>query len=166
VARRRSANVLVKVIVHAEETIENLQDMQDRANDMRPVFAWGKRELERAYSNNFTSMGSESARAMLKGAWPPLDPQYASWKLRNQPTPMMIGPTARLFRSVADLAQSPANSTTNSEATFFVDNPIAKFHQYGTENMPARRLVFTPRDFEDDFAKKVAKYVKNGANGL
>lgn len=165
-ARNRNANIVVRVTVHAEDTIEHLQEMEDRANNMRPVFAWGKRELERAYSNNFTSMGAESARAMLRGAWPPLDPQYASWKLRNQPTPMMIGPTASLFRSVADLAQSPSNMTENSEATFFVDNPIAKFHQYGTENMPARRLVFTPRDFDNQFANKVAKYVRYGSRGI
>jgi hypothetical protein len=158
------STIIIRMSADTDDAIDRLQSMQDRMDNFGPVFAWAKRELERSYSNNFTAFGAESARAMLRGAWPPLDPQYASWKAANQPgLPMMIGPTASLFRSVSDLAPSPGNAASDTEATYFVDNPIAKFHQYGTEKMPARRLVFTPRDFDNEFGNKVAKYVKHGS---
>lgn len=148
----------------ADDVKDKLQNMKDRMDNMGPVFSWAKRKLERAYSNNFSVMGAESARAMLKGAWPPLDPQYAAWKAANRPgLPMMIGPTASLFRSVSDLTVAPSNTVADNEVTYFVDNPIAKFHQFGTENMPARRLVFTPRDFDNEFGKKVVQYVRHGS---
>lgn len=161
---RGSYTIIVRMSADTDDAIDRLQNMKDRMDNFGPVFTWAKRELERAYSNNFTAMGAESARAMLKGAWPPLDAEYASWKARNQAgTPMMIGPTASLFRSVSDLANSGSNAVMKTEATYFVDNPIAKFHQYGTEKMPARRLVFTPRDFDNEFGNKVVKYVKSGS---
>lgn len=155
--------VIVRVSVDSDDAMERLRSMKDRMDSFGIVFEWAKRELERAYSRNFTTMGAESARAMLKGAWPPLDPEYASWKARNQPTPMMIGPTGRLFRSVADLARSASNTTSDTEASFYIDSPIARFHQSGTENMPARKLLFVPRDFDREFGKKVVKYVSEGS---
>lgn len=156
--------ITIHTKIDAEDAIERLQDMKDRMKDYGPVFKWAKQRLERAYSLNFTTLGAESARAMLKGAWPPLDNQYASWKAANQPgLPMMIGPSGKLFRSVSDLAESTVNKESDTEASFFVDNPIAKFHQYGTENMPARKVLFVPRDFDNELGKKAAKYVKYGS---
>jgi hypothetical protein len=49
------------------------------------------------------------------------------------------------------------------EGTFIVDSPIAKFHQYGTQDMPARKILFVPRDFDRDINKKVTKYVIEGS---
>jgi hypothetical protein len=142
---------------------DRLENMKDRAKNMRPVLNWAKNHLERAYSKNFTTMGSLSAKAMLKGSWPPLDEEYASWKFRNVPGAPPLVMTGKLFRSVANMASSPKNVISDMEGTFVIDSPIAKFHQYGTQDMPARKILFVPRDFDRDINKKVTKYVVEGS---
>ena len=124
---------------------------------------WAKGYLERAYSKNFTTMGALSARAMLKGAWPPLDDDYESWKFRNVPGAPPLVITGKLFRSVAGMGSSPKNSISDMEGTFVIDSPIAKFHQYGTQDMPARPLLFVPKDFDRDINKKATQYIVQGS---
>jgi hypothetical protein len=148
---------------HGEDAKDRLENMKDRAKNMRPVLNWAKNHLERAYSKNFTTMGSLSAKAMLKGSWPPLDEEYASWKFEKAPGAPPLVMTGKLFRSVANMASSPKNVISDMEGTFVIDSPIAKFHQYGTQDMPARKILFVPRDFDRDINKKVTKYVVEGS---
>jgi hypothetical protein len=49
------------------------------------------------------------------------------------------------------------------EATFVVDSPIAKFHQYGTQDMPARKILFVPNSFDKDINKKATQYIVQGS---
>lgn len=142
---------------------DRLQNMKDRAQDFGPVLRWAGKTLERAYSKNFTTMGTMSARAMLSGAWPPLEPEYAAWKATRYPGAPTLVQTGELFRSVANMTSSPSNTMTDMEATFVVDSPIARFHQYGTEDMPARKIVFVPRDFDRDINKQTVKYIMQGS---
>jgi hypothetical protein len=74
---------------------------------------------------------------------------------------MMI--TGELFRSVANMASSSKNVITEMEGTFVIDSPIARFHQYGTRDMPARKILFIPRDFDRDINKKTLQYVVQGS---
>lgn len=140
-----------------------LEDMMDRAKDFGPLLRWAGNKLERAFSENFTTLGLVSAKAMLSGAWPPLSPAYAAWKSTRFPGAPILVQTGKLFRSVSDLSSSPLNTMTDTSATFVVDNRIAKFHQYGTENMPARKIVFIPRDFDRDIGRAVEKYIVQGS---
>lgn len=146
-----------------DDAKDRLDGMKDRAKDFGPVLNWAKNSLERAYSKNFTTMGALSARAMLRGAWAPLDGEYASWKSTRYPGAPMLVQSGELFRSVANLASSPKNKISDMEGTFVVESPIAKFHQYGTENMPARKIVFVPRDFDRDLGDKALQYVVQGS---
>lgn len=161
---KRNIYVYIKdVDWQGKDANDRLNNMIDRSSDMGPVLRWAKNYLERAYSKNFTTMGSMSAKAMLKGAWPPLDAEYAAWKARRVPGAPPLVFTGKLFRSVADMGSSPKNEIKEMEGTFVVDSPIAKFHQYGTENMPARKIVFIPRDFDNDINKKTIQYVVQGS---
>jgi hypothetical protein len=54
-------------------------------------------------------------------------------------------------------------SSSDQSITLAVNNRIAKFHQYGTEDMPARPILFTPRDFDRDLGKVARKYIKHGS---
>lgn len=146
-----------------KDAVDRLRNMRDRANNMRPVLHWAKNHLERAYSKNFTTMGALSAKAMLKGAWPPLDEEYAAWKFTHVPGAPPLVLTGELFRSVASMASSPKNVIESMEGTFAIDSPIAKFHQYGTQDMPARKILFVPRDFDRDINKQVTRYVVQGS---
>jgi phage gpG-like protein len=160
---RRSVVVVVDAKWDGDDAQDRLNNMKDRAANMRPVLTWAGKYLERAYSKNFTTMGSLSAKAMLKGAWPPLDSEYASWKATKVPgaTPLIF--SGKLFRSVSSMNSNSKNTLSDMEATFAIDSPIAKFHQYGTQDMPSRKILFVPRDFDRDINKKASQYIVNGS---
>lgn len=160
---RRDVWVTIDAKWRGDEGKDRLKDMKDRATNMRPVLHWAGKHLERAYSENFTTMGAMSAKAMLKGAWPPLDGEYASWKATRVPGAPPLVFSGKLFRSVANMSSSPLNVIRNMSATFAIDSPIAKFHQYGTRDMPARKVLFVPRDFDRDINKQATRYIVNGS---
>lgn len=160
---KRSIVVVVDAKWDGDDAQDRLKNMKDRATNMSPVLTWAGKYLERAYSKNFTTMGSLSAKAMLKGAWPPLDNEYASWKATKVPgaTPLIF--SGKLFRSVSSMNSSPKNALSDMSATFVIDSPIAKFHQYGTQDMPSRKILFVPRDFDRDINKKASQYIVDGS---
>lgn len=159
---KRSIHIIIDVDFDGEDAKDRLENMKDRAKDFGPVLRWAGRTLERAYSENFTTLGLLSAQAMLRGAWPPLDAEYGAWKSTRFPGAPILVRTGELFRSVGSLDSSSKNTMSDTSATFVVDSPIAKFHQYGTKNMPARRIVFVPRDFDREIGKKAANYIVDG----
>jgi phage gpG-like protein len=141
---------------------DRIDDIQDRGRDVSHVLRWAGRHLQRSYSLNFTTLGAQSAASMMKGMWPPLEPRYAARKAREFPlAPPMIR-TGRLFASVNNLTNNPSSDVDKMEATFAVDSPYVHWHQYGTKNMPARPIVFAPRDFPREFGDKLAQYVSEG----
>ena len=153
--------VVTRISIDSDEAKERLDDLGDRTRDMGPVLRWAKSKLEEATKENFLSQGSMSARAMLGGAWPPLSPEYGAWKATHWSTPMLIR-TGGLFFDATNLDVA-AGSSSDQSITLFVNNRIAKFHQYGTENMPARPVLFTPRDFDRDVGKAARKYIAEGS---
>ena len=153
--------VITKIKVDSDEAKERLDDMQDRTRDMGPVLRWAKRTLEEATKENFLSQGAVSARSMLGGAWPPLSAEYGAWKEKNWATPLMVRTGGLLFD--ATNLDVVGGSSSDQSITLSVNNRIAKFHQYGTEDMPARPILFTPRDFDRDLGKLARKYIKDGS---
>lgn len=160
---RKSTSVIVRVTVRADEAMDRIEGMNDRLKDFGPVFRWAQKHLERIYSENFTTMGLMSGRAMLKDAWPPLDPEYGAWKATRFPGAPTLVRTGELFRSVANMSRGPVNTISDHQAEFGVAGKIAQWHQFGTENMPARKIVFVPRDFDRDLGKKAEQYVVHGS---
>jgi phage gpG-like protein len=66
------------------------------------------------------------------------------------------------MRSLTNLF-GPPNDIDATSARFGTKVEYAKFHQYGTTKMPARKIIFEPRGFANDLASKAASYVANGA---
>jgi phage gpG-like protein len=151
--------VVTRIKVDSDEAKERLDDMGDRTRDMGPVLRWAKNKLEESNRENFLSSGSMSARAMLGGAWPPLSADYGAWKATHWATPLMIRTGKLLF----DATNLDVIGNSDQSITLTVNNRIAKFHQYGTENMPARPILFTPRDFDRDLGRLARKYIKHGS---
>lgn len=159
-ARRGGYYVDVDIHVDADEALERLEDMREQLEDLRPVFRWAKRELEKSYAANFASNG------MLVGGWSPLDATYASWKMSRFPgAPPMIR-SGRLFRSLTEMTDSRVNIIEKTQASFGTTVEYAKFHQYGTTKMPKRKIVFEPRGFASDLGKKIATYVVEGSDAI
>jgi phage gpG-like protein len=61
--------------------------------------------------------------------------------------------------------KGPANTIGGNEAEFGTNIKYAKFHQYGTTNMAARKLVFEPPMFAKRLARIAANYQAHGKVG-
>jgi phage gpG-like protein len=136
----------VEIDCDATKVIAKLDGMKKRSQNFTIVFNEARRMLERSNAENFTTGG------LPVGGWKPRKGTYA-W-------PLMIR-TGKLFNSLTNLRGNP-NVVTPLEAQFGTSVEYAKFHQYGTTKMAARKIVFDPPGFSRDIAEKAAAYVVRG----
>jgi phage gpG-like protein len=153
--------ITIEVEVKADDVIELLENMKDRADDMRPVFRWAKGQLELANAANFMANGLPSGKP-----WAPLDKDYGTWKSARFPGRGTMVQTGNLFRSLINMNDSAVNVIEKDTATFGTNVEYAKFHQYGTTKMPARKIVFTPREFPRELGINMVKYMVLGEGGI
>lgn len=144
-------------ITGIENVRRKFQAMALRSRTYLPIFAWAEIELKKAMVENFTAEGLPS------GGWAPLSPQYASWKAIGHPGAPILVRTGRLFRAIAS---SPGAGTrigpTSAQFAFAKGIEYAKFHQYGTEKMPKRQIVYEPKGFAREFAHHAGWWVAEG----
>lgn len=129
-----------------DSAMKRLAAMQLRAKNLQPVFEYARVQLRNANAANFTTGGLPS------GGWEP--------RRGTQPWPLMIR-TGKLMKSLTSLF-GPPNEVSGTSAEFGTRVEYAKFHQYGTTKMPARKVVFEPAGFARDIASKAAGFVANG----
>lgn len=139
--------IRVDIDCDAADAMASLQAMKLRAQAFQPVFEYARLELQKANAENFALGGLPSG-----SKWKPRSREYP-WPLMQR--------TGRLLASLASLFGEP-NEVGPTTATFGTKVEYAKFHQYGTTKMPARKIVFEPRGFANDLAEKAAKYVAEG----
>lgn len=139
-------SVRIDIDCDADKVIARLGAMSRRSIDFTPIFNEARQMLERANSENFTTGG------LPVGGWEPRKGFY-TW-------PIMIK-SGKLFNSLANLRGAP-NVITPMFAEFGTKVEYAKFHQYGTTKMPARKVVFDPPGFSRELAEKAAAYVVRG----
>lgn len=138
--------VRVEIECDNRDALRRLSMMDLRASGFEPVFRYAKTRLQLANAENFATGG------LPVGGWEP----------RRQPKPWpLMNRTGRLMQSLTSLFGEP-NDIRAKSATFGTKVEYAKFHQYGTSRMPARKIVFEPRDFARDLASKAASYVAHG----
>lgn len=119
-----------------------------RMDSFYPVFLKERVYLATAFSKNAQFGGAPS------GGWRPEKP--GPWSAA-QGLPAYLYRTGRLMESLASL-RGQNSDIGRHEATFGTDVPYAKFHQYGTEDMPSRKLIFEPAGFSRKFAKDVKEH--------
>ena len=158
---RTTGRITIEVEVKADDVLELLEDMKDRANDMRPVFRWAKGQLEQANAANFMANGLPSGKP-----WAPLDKDYGTWKSARFPGRGTMVQTGNLFRSLINMNDSAVNVISKDTATFGTNVEYAKFHQYGTTKMAARKIVFTPREFPRELGISMVKYMVLGEDAI
>ncbi len=146
----------IEVDVDVSDAMRRLGGMQVRINHFRPVLMWARDELEKSNAKNFATNGLQTGKA-----WSPLDPQYGAWKSIRFPGAPTNVRSGRLFRSLTNLRGVP-NVIGDDSAQFGTSVPYAKFHQYGTSNMPKRQVVFEPPLFAKRLASRAVDYVSNG----
>jgi phage gpG-like protein len=125
---------------------QRLRMMEIRSTNFAPVFRRAKEELERSNRENFISNG------LPVGGWKPRKAVYA-WPVMRR--------TGRLFTSLANMS-GPENVVTPMFAQFGTNVDYAKFHQYGTEKMAKRQILFTPRRFARNVGSEAVAWVSRG----
>jgi len=148
--------LIIDIEIDIDEPQEKFEDMVDHSKDMRKVWRYAKKKLETSFSQNFLSGGS------LVGGWAPLDRGYAAWKIANFPGAKKMYIDGKLFRSISTLEESAVNKIDKTSAAFGTEVEYAKFHQYGTSKMPARRIIFEPAGFSRDISDKIENFVVHG----
>lgn len=148
-------NVKIDVDVDTAKVLRSLSEMEDRADNQRPVLEHGREILKRANAENFASNG------LPVGGWAPLDAEYGSWKSANFPGAPPMVRTGRLFRDLTTL-RGAGNVIGQNVATFRANVKYAKFHQYGTTKMPKREILFEPRGFAQELADYSRRYIIDG----
>ena len=147
--------VSIHVKIDADKAERFLKGMSKRSSNLKPVFHWAQRELEKANAENFTASGLPS------GGWAPLSASYSAWKLSHFPgDPIMVRGNGKLFRSLADLNNS-VKVINDMSAEFGTSVEYAQFHQYGTTKMPARKLVFEPVGFSEELGRQIEQHIVN-----
>jgi len=154
----------IDVVITQADThgaIARLKDIKDRTKNVRPVLKKAADKLERAWGENFTTLGLLSAKAMLKGGWAPLSPSYYAWKKVRFPmtAEQILVQTGQLYTLVSNASSNAESDISDQSMELVVPGKVAMWHQYGTRNMPARPIVFVPRDFDRQIGKDLAKYI-------
>lgn len=149
--------LVIDIDIDVSDAKNRLEDMEDRAKDLRPVWRYAKKQLEASFTANFLSGGN-----LVPGGWAPLDRGYAAWKSTHYPGARKLVINGKLFRSVSDLDDPAVNKIEKRSAQFGTNVEYAKFHQYGTSKMPARQIIFEPIGFRRDISEKIENYVANG----
>ena len=139
--------VRVRIECDAKDALFRLEKMSLRSQQFRPLFWYARQELAKANASNFGAGGLPTGR---------------KWEARSKPYPWpLMRRTGTLMGSLTSLF-GPPNEVEDTHAVFGTEVEYAKFHQYGTTKMPARKIVFEPRGFASDLASKAAAYVANG----
>lgn len=144
----------MSVRVHVEWETSDASRMIEgialRSLTFEKPFIQARERLAAAWSSNATSGGS------LVGGWRNEKP--GPWSADGGLP--RLRRTGALEESLANLRGKPNNIGTH-RATFGTNVRHAKFHQYGTENMPSREIVFQPPYFAKALAGDVADYLVN-----
>jgi len=146
----------IKVDVDVADTVLYLTRVEERADNLIPVWQWARNELERSNAANFAQNGLPSGKA-----WDPLDPQYGAWKSSRFPGMPTLVRTGKLFNSLTNLKGLP-NYVRKDSASFGTNVEYAKFHQQGTFKMPKRQILFEPPLFAFRLAERTNKWIVDG----
>jgi phage gpG-like protein len=145
----------VKVTSDANGVQKKLAAMAVRAQTMLPLYPKAKQYIRAANVSNFASNG------LPVGGWDPLSPGYSSWKMSKFPGAPTMVRSGRLFNSLATL-NGAENRSSATEFEFGTTVSYAKFHQYGTEKMPKRAIVFVPRGFAKWMSSNLGTWIVDG----
>lgn len=131
-----------------EQVNRSLLAIDDRARDMRP--AWD------ALRDRFVAYEADWFDSEGRGDWPPLSRDYAAWKARHYPGKPILRRDDTLYDSVT---RPDIDVREPAFAVFGTGDPVAVYHQRGTDRMPARRVIDLDEDERRQWVKTVQAYL-------
>jgi|TARA_Y100000310_G_scaffold80565_1_gene77215 hypothetical protein len=142
-----------------DEAQDRLDDIQRRGKNFKPPLEEIRDELQKAWTGNFMSNG------LAVGGWKPLDAEYASWKAAHYPGAPPLIQTGELFKAISTLRGVEVDIDRH-KAEFSLKNiRVAKFHQYGTEHMAKREIIFEPAGADKRWGRMMREYLKGDDDG-
>lgn len=152
-ARRRTR---VRSDVDLRPFYRYIRGVRLRSRDFRGVFKAAMKDLEKAHAQNFASQGG------LVGGW---KPAYSDWKLEDYGAGGTLVRTGALRNSLTvSNARGAVRDIGLKQAEFGTSLNYAHFHQTGTEDMAARKIVFVPRSFAEGLGRDALDHVAYGDN--
>lgn len=129
-------------------TVADITGLGVRSRDLGPI----KREFA-----TIVNQSTERRFASRGPGWPPL----ADETLRQKAGSQLLVDTGKLKRAVTNQAVSQS-SQDELVAVPKPEVPYARFHQYGTRNMPKRKIVELRPSEQRQVAKLVEQYIAKG----
>ena len=154
-----------------EIRVTGLEDLTNATGEMKK---WGERpfdgvasfyirknwmdRIDRAFVTKGQSIGTK---------WKPLSPSYAAWKGRHFPGRPLLVLRGPMKQSLTDESSRNAIYNRKGGRQLILGTRIkyAKFHQYGTDKMPARPFFKVDQGLVNDWAKEMAKDVELAEKG-
>jgi hypothetical protein len=129
-------NEFIRINVDGTATELQIKQLAVFLTDLRPFWPVVKRLVTGAggwWSQQFATEGSFGGHG-----WAALSPRYAAIKATMFPGKPILQATGALRQA----ASNPRGEYTSRAMTLTIDNPVASYHQEGTDKMPARPIVF------------------------
>ena len=101
-----------------------------------------------------------SSRGVSVGGWAPLDPLYAKYKRRKYPGRPLLVRTGEMKEALT--RKGHREFVFNRRSNMLVlgsDNPIAPYHQEGTERMPDRPLFLNDRTWGEETTEIIREHI-------
>lgn len=134
-----------------------LTRFENNAQDAEPAFQKMADHFAQMNNKQFDSEGGHYG-----GGWDPLKPQYAKWKATKRPGKGILEFDGLLRES---LTQRPfgVDEVTGTGMTVGTGVEYARYHQDGTDDMPARELLGRPtREDTKMWAKMMHSWIVKG----
>jgi hypothetical protein len=142
-----------------DEAQNKIDAIQRRGRNFKPPLEEIRDELQKAWTGNYLAHG------LAVGGWKPLDAEYASWKAVHYPGAPPLIQTGELFKAISTLRGVEVDIDRH-KAEFSLSNiRVAKFHQYGTEHMAKREIIFEPAGANKRWGRMMREYLKDGGDG-
>ena len=154
-----------------EIRVIGLEDLTNATGEMKK---WGERpfdgvasfyirknwmdRIDRAFVTKGQSIGTK---------WIPLWTSYAAWMGRHFPGRPLLVLRGPMKQSLTDESSRNAIYNRKGGRQLILGTRIkyAKFHQYGTDKMPARKFFKVDQGLVNDWAKEMSKDVKLAQEG-
>lgn len=141
----------VRISVDVSVDTSEIAAMRRNMSSYREPLREGLSFLRTTFGTNFDSSGS------MVGGWDPLRPATSTWRAENGIPP--FAPILVNNGSLRAAVLGAQGDVGSHSAELTIKHELVRFHQYGTRNMPARKIVFEPAGFAQLMARRIRAHI-------
>lgn len=163
---------MIKFKVDTQTVLRNIDRTLDLTQNYVPIF----RVILGSYEDNkpWTMRGSVASNFVNKmspdgKSWDSLSKNYAAEKAKKYPGMGTLVASGKLFNSLVRKFEGETDDgvaiLTSKKMSYGTKLPYAKYHMFGTKNMPARPFMGISRKQEETWKVLIARYISATVNG-